>query len=126
MSLPPVLVRLFDAENRHDWSDLAALLHPDVEWTVVPSRRGRSVGIAAYLERLEGAYSESGGTTLKVRHVIRGGDDLTATELVDQDGGVSLEVFQLEDGRVRRTWEYLFHAPVQEISAGDELPAAPE
>ncbi|HEX7350886.1 nuclear transport factor 2 family protein [Brachybacterium sp.] len=125
MQLPQALVGLFDAENRRDWEGLAALLHPDVEWTVTPSRRGRTVGIDAYLERLEESYRESGEAVFKIRRIVRGDDALTATELVDQAGNISLEVFELDNGLVRRAWSYLFEAPITEPPDSDLLVPTP-
>jgi len=107
MHLPPVLQQLFDAENNRDWVAVGDLLHPDVRWTIVGAEGERVVeGKDSYLEALATAY-EGSETRFRCVEVTRSGDGArTVTMLVDDDGRRSLDVFEVEEGLVRREWEF--------------------
>ena len=94
----------FDAENRRDWDDYREFLHPQVEWVLEGEViRGRE----CYLRTIIAAYAQS--TSRFRMHQMLESEDLRriATLLVDTDGRRSLDVFEFEDGLIRREWEYL-------------------
>lgn len=99
-----VLHQFFAAENRRDWGRYVEFLHPDVEWVC----DGRVVrGRVAYLDAITAVYADS-ETRFRVHQILSSGDaSLVATLLVDSEGSRSLDVFQFEDGVIRREWEYL-------------------
>ncbi|OKL50831.1 nuclear transport factor 2 family protein [Buchananella hordeovulneris] len=112
MDLPAPLEALFAAEQRRDWPALGKLLHPDVTWTIVTGRGSHTVrGRQAYLERLAAAYRDAPAATFSVHRTWLANDGLVATELVDDGGRVSLDVFALADGLVRHEWEHLLGVP---------------
>lgn len=99
-----VLEAFFVAENRRDWSRYIEFLHPDVEWMV----GGRVVrGRDAYRDAITATYTGS-DSQFRSHQVISSSDSsLVATLLVDSRGNRSLDVFEFEDGLIRREWEYL-------------------
>lgn len=112
MDLPAPLEALFAAEQRRDWPALGQLLHPAVTWTIVTGQGSRTIrGRQAYLERLAAAYRDAPTATFTVRRAWLADDGLVATELVDDGGRVSLDVFALADGLVRHEWEHLLDVP---------------
>lgn len=111
-----LLGAFFDAENRREWGRYVEFLHPDVEWEV----SGRVVrGRDAYLRAITAAYAGA-DTRFRQHQVISSADDsIVAALLVDNQGNRSLDVFEFEDGLIRREWEYLLGAG--EDWAGDAL-----
>lgn len=106
--LPQSLSDLFSAELHQDWARLRELLHPEVVWTVIGHDESRVHGAEAYVSRLRAAYEHGSATGFTVRHVRRGEGGLVATELIDEEGNVSLDIFELDpQGRVLREWEHL-------------------
>ena len=99
-----VLASFFAAENWRDWARYAEFLHPDVEWTI-----GKRVvrGRDAYLEAMTTAYSSSSAQFRVHQHIASSDASVVATLLVDSEGNRSLDVFELEDGLIRRESEYL-------------------
>lgn len=99
-----VMETFFTAENRRDWARYAEFLHPDVEWAVGERVvRGRD----AYLRAIRTAYEDS-DMQFRQHQVLSSQDGrLVATLLVDSEGSRSLDVFEFEDGLIRREWEYL-------------------
>ncbi|WP_084039507.1 DUF4440 domain-containing protein [Demequina sp. NBRC 110053] len=106
--LPDTLESLFDAERRRDWKRLRMLLHPDVIWTVIDREESRVVGAQAYIDRLMAAYRDGGASDFVVSHVRRGSEGLVATELIDEEGRISVDVFKIdESGVLVQEWEHL-------------------
>ena len=103
-----LLEEFFAAENARDWPVYAQYLHPDVEWIVVQGDEPRIVqGAAAYLETIREAYDGSPMTFRCVQTISSEDDTRVGTLLVDESGHRSLEVFEFQDGLIRREWEYL-------------------
>ncbi|WP_371177161.1 nuclear transport factor 2 family protein [Buchananella felis] len=98
------LAQFFAAENRRDWNRYAAFLHPEVEW-----RLGGDIiqGREAYLRRIQAAYAGS-SATFRAHQLLPSADGQTvAALLIDSDGNRSLDIFEFEDGLIRREWEFL-------------------
>ncbi|MEO7421148.1 MAG: DUF429 domain-containing protein [Ornithinibacter sp.] len=113
MDLDVTLRRLFEAENARDWAICADLIHPDVMWTLAGDGDPQLVqGRAAYLARLAAAYLGS-QRQFQCIEVTRSQDGRRiVTVLLDTEGRRSVDVFEIEDGVVRREWEFLLgHDP---------------
>ncbi|PKI92223.1 hypothetical protein CW368_05175 [Actinomycetales bacterium SN12] len=77
-------------------------------WTVFDGEESRTYGAEAYVSRLRAAYEHGSATRFTVRHVRRGAVGLVATELIDENGLISLDIFELDqNGQLRREWEHL-------------------
>ncbi|MEO5608785.1 MAG: DUF429 domain-containing protein [Ornithinibacter sp.] len=108
MDLDVTLRRLFDAENAREWAVCADLLHPDVTWTRAGDGDPEQVqGRTSYLARLAAAYVGS-RRQFQCIEVTRSQDGRRiVTVLLDSEGRRSVDVFEIEDGLVRREWEFL-------------------
>lgn len=103
-----VLSELFAAENARDWAAFQALLHPEVEWTLIgPDATTVVRGRTAYMRRILAAYESASDAKFSVRRLLRNEAGMIVTELIDTHGDVSVDVFDVRDGVVRREWEFL-------------------
>ena len=103
------LMEFFQAENRRDWGRYRSFLDDKVEWTLHGEETQRIAGAEAYLERIQAAYA--GNTdTFRCEKLWRGGGRITAL-LVNSRGDYSLDLFEFEDGRIRREVEVLLGKP---------------
>ncbi|GAA1452452.1 nuclear transport factor 2 family protein [Nesterenkonia lacusekhoensis] len=103
-----VLDELFAAENARDWTTFRALLHPEVEWTLIGSGTTSVVhGRDAYMNRLEATYESAPDAEFTLRRSLRNDAGLIVTELIDNHGNVSVDVFDVRNGLLRREWEFL-------------------
>ncbi|MGB3186171.1 MAG: nuclear transport factor 2 family protein [Ornithinimicrobium sp.] len=102
-----VLDRLFAAENDRDWRTLETLLHPQIEWTLVGPITTIIRGREAYLKRLKEAYDNTPDAHFELQRSQSNGAGLVVTELLDNRGDVSVDVFDVRDGQVVREWEFL-------------------
>ena len=98
------LAEFFDAENRRDWVDYREFLHPQVEWVLEEDViKGRE----RYCETIVAAYAQS-ASRFRTHQMLESEDRRRiATLLVDTDGRRSLDIFEFEDGLIRREWEFL-------------------
>ncbi len=65
--------------------------------------RGRD----AYMRRIKDAYTSAPDARFAVHRTLRNQAGLTVTELLDNEGNVSVDVFDVRDGLVIREWELL-------------------
>ena len=106
--LERLLERFFAAENARDWATYASLLHPGVEWVLVDDgAERRIVGREDYLAAIVAAYDGAGAVFSCLDMTVDRGRGRVATLLVDDDGERCLDVFDVEDGLIRREWEFL-------------------
>ena len=98
------LADFFDAENRRDWDSYREFLHPQVEWVL-----GEDVikGRERYCEPIIAAYAQSASRFRMHQMLESENHRRIATLLVGTDGRRSLDIFEFEDGLIRREWEYL-------------------
>jgi hypothetical protein len=98
------LAEFFDAENRRDWDDYREFLHPQIEWVLEEDViKGRE----RYCETIVAAYAQS-ASRFRTHQMLESEDRRRiATLLVDTDGRRSLDIFEFEDGLIRREWEFL-------------------
>ena len=98
------LAEFFDAEHRRDWDDYREFLHPQVEWVLEEDViKGRE----RYCETIVAAYAQS-ASRFRTHQMLESEDRRRiATLLVDTDGRRSLDIFEFEDGLIRREWEFL-------------------
>lgn len=102
-SMDDVLAELFAAENARDWVAFEVLLHPEVEWTLIGQDATAVVrGRTAYMNRILAAYEAAPDARFTVRHSVRNEAGMMVTELIDNNGDVSVDVFDVRDGQVRR------------------------
>lgn len=110
-SVAEVIEAFFDAENVRDWPRYAAHLHPAVEWTVFDGSAGRTVaGRSAYVEAMKHAYEGAATQFRCIQALVDESRGRVATWLIDDEGNRSLDVFDLQDGLIKKEWEYLFGA----------------
>lgn len=110
-ALSEALERFFAAENARDWVAYATYLHPGVEWRLFDGPVETVVsGRDAYLAAMERAYRGVATQFRPVQILVDDGRNRVVTLLVDDDGERSLDIFDFEDGLVRREWEYLLGA----------------
>lgn len=108
-----VLPELFAAENARDWTAFRALVHPGVEWTLIgPDATTVVSGRTAYMSRILAAHKSASNVSFAVRRSLRNEAGMTVTELIDNHGDASVDVFDVRDGLVRREWEFLGEAGV--------------
>ena len=110
--LDETLRRLFAAENTRDWDAIAQLLHPRVTWLVVGDRTSLIEGRDDYVARLEAAYADRPTACFEVVRWRDSGRGRVLCELVDEEGAMSVEVFDVENCLVVREWEFLFGTPL--------------
>ncbi len=108
-----VLDRLFSAENERDWDAFRSLLHPQVEWTLIGPKTTVIRGRDAYMRRIEDAYTSAPEVRFAVHRSLRNEAGLIVTELLDNEGNVSVDVFDVRGGLVIREWEFLLGDSVQ-------------
>lgn len=110
--LPNPIEILFAAERCRDWETLRSVLHPSVVWTIVGSEESLVAGADAYIARLRHAYERDGAVDFTVRRVLFGVGGKVATELVDDVGNISIDIFELDkNGLVTREWEHVLGSP---------------
>lgn len=106
--LERLLERFFAAENARDWATYASFLHPGVEWVLVDDgAERRIVGREEYLAAIVAAYDGTGAVFSCLDMTVDRGRGRVVTLLVDDDGERCLDVFDVEDGLIRREWEFL-------------------
>ena len=98
------LAEFFDAENRRNWDNYREFLHPQVEWVLEEDViKGRE----RYCETIVAAYAQS-ASRFRTHQMLESEDRRRiATLLVDTDGRRSLDIFEFQDGLIRREWEFL-------------------
>lgn len=103
-TLRDTLAAFFEAENQRDWERYVEFLHPEVEWEL----HGNSIyGREAYMQLITQAYGNS-SVTFRTHQVLESASaNIVATLLIDEDGNRSLDIFEFEDGLIRREWEFL-------------------
>lgn len=103
-----VFDELFAAENSRNWTTFRSLLHPEVQWTIVgPEAPALVEGRAAYTERIKAAYEFAPAAEFTVCRSLRNEEGTTVKELIDHHRNVSVDVFDICNGLVRREWEFL-------------------
>lgn len=105
------LERFFAAENARDWQRYATFLHPDVTWTLVDGEvERRIVGREEYLTVIRRAYAGESTTFRCVDMRVDEERSRIAALLISDTGERSLEVFDFDNGLIRREWEFLLGA----------------
>lgn len=101
------LVRFFRAENERDWETYRAFLHEDVVWHLHGEGDRTIRGVEEYLQTIRDAYAGS-DTRFRVEEAHEAADgSRVVVLLVDDSGRRSCEVFDVEDGLIRREHEFL-------------------
>jgi len=59
------------------------------------------------MRRIEDAYASAAEARFAVHRSLRSEVGLIVTELLDNEGNVSVDVFDVHDGLVIREWEFL-------------------
>ena len=101
------LARFFQAENERDWEAYRAFLHEDVVWHLHGEEDRTIRGVEEYRRTIRDAYAGS-GARFRVEEAHEAADGSRAVVLlVDDSGKRSFEVFDFEDGLIRREHEFL-------------------
>ena len=101
MNHEDALKQFFDAENRRDWTAYIAFLHPDVEWVLF----GRSETLM--IQGIEEAYTGNNDSfSCETLYSGVSGSRITAV-LRNNHGQRSTEIFEFENGLIRKEWEFL-------------------
>lgn len=107
MNAVEVLARFFRAENERDWETYRALLHEDVVWHLHGEQDRTIRGVDEYLQTIRDAYAGS-DAHFRVEEAHEAADGRRVVVLlVDDSGRRSCEVFDIEDGLIRREHEFL-------------------
>ncbi len=102
------LTRFFEAENQRDWIAYAAFLHPDIEWVLIQNRETRIIrGRRAYLRTIKAAYA--GNEDSFICEALYSGEsgDCITTVLRNNHEQLSTDIFEFENGLIRKEWEFL-------------------
>jgi len=65
------------------------------------------------MRRIEDAYTSAPEVRFAVHRSLRNEAGLIVTELLDNDGNISVDVFDVRGGLVIREWEFLLGDSVQ-------------
>ena len=107
MNAVETLARFFQAENERDWEAYRAFLHEDVVWHLHGEEDRTIRGVEEYLRTIRDAYAGSGARFhVEEAHEAARGSRVVVL-LVDDSGKRSFEVFDFEDGLIRREHEFL-------------------
>ena len=107
MKAVETLARFFRAENERDWETYRAFLHPDVVWHLHGEENRTIQGVEEYLRTIRDAYAAS-DAHFRVEEAHEAADGRRIVVLLFDDSGMrSFEVFDVEDGLIRREHEFL-------------------
>ena len=107
MNAVEVLARFFRAENERHWETYRAFLHEDVVWHLHGEQDRTIRGVDEYLQTIRDAYAGS-DAHFRVEEAHEAADGRRVVVLlVDDSGRRSCEVFDVEDGLIRREHEFL-------------------
>lgn len=107
MTNAEALTQFFEAENTRDWARYVTFLHPEVVWELHGDGVRVIRGVEEYLAVITAAYS---GTDIRFRcermDVSADGNRIV-THLVNDQGDRSVDIFEFEDGKIVREFEFL-------------------
>ena len=107
MNAVETLARFFQAENDRDWEAYRTFLHEDVVWHLHGEGDRTIRGVEEYMRTIQDAYAGSGARfRVEEAHEAACGIRVVVL-LVDDAGKRSFEVFDFEDGLIRREHEFL-------------------
>ncbi|MHB1506979.1 MAG: nuclear transport factor 2 family protein [Cuniculiplasma sp.] len=101
-----ILLKFFDAENNRDWKLYETFLSLDVEWTSYgPPGRKTIVGRAEYVKTMVRAYTNLPAKfeVLNIVSDLEKGIVMAELQILSRR---SVDVFEFEDGLIRREREY--------------------
>ena len=105
--LPPMLEDFFRAENERDWETYRSYLDPDVKWYLF----GRDVetveGIDEYVEVMKEVYYDTNITFECIQVRISSDGSRVMTLLMNEEGGLSLDIFDLQRDKIIREYEFI-------------------
>lgn len=102
-----VLARFFRVENVRDWETYRAFLHEDVVWHLHGEGDRTIRGVEEYPRTVRDAYAGSDARFHAVEAHEAAHGSRVVILLVDDSGRRSFEVFDFEDGLIRREHEVL-------------------
>jgi hypothetical protein len=102
------LQRFFSLENERNWRDYESYLSEDVEWILNENEKQVIIrGKKDYLERIRQAYNET-DVKFTIRAIARcERTNRIVSILESDDGDISIDVFELRNGKIAREWEYI-------------------
>ena len=107
MNAVETLARFFQAENDRDWEAYRTFLHEDVVWHLHDEGDRTIRGVEEYMRTIQDAYAGSDARfRVEEAHEAARGSRVVVL-LVDDSGKMSFEVFDFEDGLIRREHEFL-------------------
>ena len=103
-----ILQLFFEAENRRDWENYKVFLHPNVEWTLFNDKENQTIsGLESYMSKIKTAYGESNDSfSCEIIYSSKSGNRVVAI-LINNYGQRSTDVFEFENGLIRKEWEFL-------------------
>ena len=103
-----ILQRFFSLENERNWRDYEAYLSEDIEWILNENEKQVVIhGKKSYLERVRHAYSYT-DVKFTIRAIARcERTNRIVSILESDDGDISIDVFELSNGKIAREWEYI-------------------
>ncbi|MHB8361460.1 MAG: nuclear transport factor 2 family protein [Thermoplasmataceae archaeon] len=104
--LEDILINFFYAENNRDWKLYETFLSPDVEWiSYGPPKRKVVVGKAEYIETMIRAYKDT-SAKFDILNMVSDLDKGIVIAELDLLSRRSVDVFEFENGLIRREREY--------------------
>ncbi|RRD95247.1 nuclear transport factor 2 family protein [Clostridiales bacterium COT073_COT-073] len=107
MTNKEVIEAFFKAENERNWNLYQQFLHPEVSWQLIDKEEKRIIGIENYMQVIKNAYSNSDAQFLCINMHVSGDGNRIATNLVNNSGVRSLDIFDFKDGMIYREYEFI-------------------
>ncbi len=103
-----ILKRFFEAENSRDWVNYITYLHPNVEWISYNVKDSQTIsGLKSYMNKIKLAYEGNEDTFLcETIYSGKAGNRIAAI-LVNNHGQRSIDIFEFENGLIKKEWEFL-------------------
>jgi len=103
-----LLEQFFALENERRWDDYAIYLAENVEWILYEN--GKQIAISGkneYLKRIKQAYIGV-ETRFEARNITEyKKQNRIITLLENSNGDMSIDIFEIKDGKIIKEWEYI-------------------
>ena len=102
------LFKFFESENKRDWQQYKEYLHCDVEWVLFSLSKSQSLqGIDNYMQKILSAYEGNQDSFLCENYYSNQTQGRVITVLRNNHGYRSVDIFDFEDGLIKREYEFL-------------------
>lgn len=101
------LTQFFEAENARDWARYRSFLHPEVVWELHGDEVRVIRGVEEYLSVIRAAYADTTIQFTCERMDVSADDNRIVTYLVNDQDERSVDIFEFNDGKIVREYEFL-------------------